>query len=144
VFTSNSSGRDIAVGRPAAISTHGIIQERKMVLMYQPRGRRLILDGSEVLWDAYFFDREDPHQCYRLFYFSNGGKIWLSGATETVLHRSKKRNPFPVDDDWLKVEVPPLERLTCRARSFHGERTAEQEREMFTLTGYDFVGRPTH
>jgi hypothetical protein len=115
-----------------------------MALTFQPRGLYPILDGEEALWFAYFFERGDHKKSYNLFYYPNGQKVWMTQAALTELSRSKKRKPFPVDASLLMPEAPPLEKLFCSARSFSGELSDDQRREMEFLTGRDSVlGRST-
>jgi hypothetical protein len=108
--------------------------------MFNPRGKRFTFDGAEVLWDATGFPRGGSNQRYRLFYFTNGAKAWLTLQKHSELSRSKKRTPFavePLDPN----EVPPRDTLIFGFRSFHGELDAAAERELIAETGSDKWGR---
>ncbi len=113
-----------------------------MNLMFDPRGRKLTLDGGEVVWEAYFFVRSETSRGYRLFGFADGKKVWLTSKTWNELWRTKKRKPFSVGADLLRVDVPPRHELMCFGGSIHGNLSAEQTRDMYTERGFDMVGRP--
>jgi hypothetical protein len=113
-----------------------------MNLMFNPRGRKLTLDGAEVVWDAYFFVRSETSRGFWLFGFANSKKVWLAKAAWNELTRTKKRKPFPVGSNLLAAEVPPRHELMCAGGSTHGNLSAEQTRDMCTERGFDMVGRP--
>ena len=78
-----------------------------MNLMFDPKRRRLTLDGEVARWEAYFFVRSETSRGYRLFGFAKGEKVWLTNEAENQLCRTKKRKPFPVGSDLLAADVPP-------------------------------------
>ena len=112
-----------------------------MNLKFDPRRRRLTLDGAVALWEAYFFVRSETSRGYRLFRFANGEKVWLTNDAENQLCRTKKRKPFPVGADLLAADVPPRQELMCFGRSFHGKLSADQVGDMSTETSFGILGR---
>jgi hypothetical protein len=111
-----------------------------MGLVFNPRGKRLTFDGADALWDAAGFVRDAHERTFRLFYFTNGAKAWLTAEKYSELGRSRKRTPFAVEPLDAN-EVPPRDTMIFPCRSFCGDLNAAAERELIAETGCDRIGR---
>jgi hypothetical protein len=104
-----------------------------MTLLYEPRGRRLTLDGASARWEAFWFDRDNTRSAYELHFFAPDVQVWLTRGAAARLRDSRKRKPFPVPADLILPGRPPG-RLMCAGQMCSGLTDAE-ERVRTSITG---------